>query len=421
MLNLLASAALAIIVSRALGPHGRGLFVLPGMLAALGGTSFSALKTALSRAMLQDRVGRGGVRAAVLSAIPLVAAGALVAILLAFILHESWAAAYGVAVLPFMAMAAIASGYSYGLGNVRLPNLITVSNTLVTLAFVGSGLLLEGRHASIAILMWFWATVVIGVVCMAGVLVHARTLKRDTVPVRTFFGYTLRLSGMYVVRVLNYRIDMYVIAFLTSLTGLGLYAVAVSGAEALLTATEVATVVTVPRIGALPRQEAAAFTARCLRYNLLLASMAAVGLAVVAPFAVVLIYGRAFASAVPSLQVLCAGVVALSLIGVVTNYYTLNTGKPLVPFAMQLGSMAVCLGLSFLLVPLVGIVGGAVATSVSYIASVGAVLVWFSREEKIALSTILLPRRDDVVYLWSRISARRRDGGFVAREDPARA
>jgi O-antigen/teichoic acid export membrane protein len=49
---------------------------------------------------------------------------------------------------------------------------------------------------------------------------------------------------------------------------------------------------------------------------------------------VVLIYGQPFAPAVPSLQVLCIGVVPLSLIGVVTNYYTLNTGRPIVPFLM---------------------------------------------------------------------------------------
>ncbi|MGH7329043.1 MAG: polysaccharide biosynthesis C-terminal domain-containing protein, partial [Polyangiaceae bacterium] len=352
--------------------------------------------------------GRGGVRAAVLSAVPLVAGGAIVASVLGMVLHALWAVPYAIAVLPFMAMATIASGYSYGLGNVRLPNAINLWSTIMTIAFIGSGLLLESRDASVAIVMWLAANVVLGVACMAGVLVHARKLKQDSVSTRKFLHYTLRLSGMYVARVLNYRIDMYVVAFLTSVTALGLYGVAVSGAEALLTFTEVAAVVTIPRIGALPRQEAAAFTARCLRYNLLLASIAAAALAIVAPFAVVLVYGRAFAPAISSLQVLCIGVVALSMIGVITNYYTLNTGRPMVALLMQLGSMAICVALSFLLVPVVGIVGAAIATSVSYVVSVTAILVWFSRQEKIALSAILLPQRDDIVYLWERTIPRAR-------------
>jgi O-antigen/teichoic acid export membrane protein len=403
LLNVAVTAALAILISRELGPHGRGVFVVPGMIAVLGSMAFSGLKTVISRAMLQDGRRRGAVRAALVCAVPLVTLGALASLVLTAILHEWWSAPYALAALPFMAMPMIASGYAYGLGDVRVPNWINLAISVVTLAFVAAGIVVEGRDAMVAVFAWLIANAVIGSVCLAGMLAHARTLPRDSVALRPFLGYAIRLSGLYVVRMLNYRVGMYVVTLLLSLTALGLYAAAVSGAETLLVVTEIASVVSVPRIGSLPREQAAAFTARCMRNNAFVASAIALVAILAAPFAVVSFYGRPFAAAVAPLQVLCVGVVALSQIGVVTNYYTLNAGKPIVPFLMQLASMLMCVLSSFVLIPAFGLVGAGVATSAAYIVSVAAVIGWFSRETKIPLHEILLLRREDVAWYRSRL------------------
>ena len=403
VLNIATSAALAILISRALGPHGRGLFVLPGMLAVLGSMAFSGLKTVLSRAMLYEGRRRGAVWAAMICSVPLVALGAVAAVVLAFVLHQMWAAPWAVAALPFMAMPVIASGYAYGLGDVRIPNWINFAIAGVTLAFVGTGLFVEGRDAYFAIVMWLVANAVIGVMCIVPMLVHARKLPRDRVALGPFFGYALRLSALYTTRMLNYRVGMYVITGLLSVTALGLYTAAVSGAETLLVITEVASVVSVPRIGSLPREQAAAFTARCMRNNAFIASAIACVAILLAPYAVVLFYGHPFAPAVAPLQVLCIGIVALSQIGVVTNYYTLNAGKPIVPFLMQLASMAMCVILSLVLVPVLGIVGAGVATSVAYIISVAAVIFWFARETRIPWREIVLIKREDVAWYRARL------------------
>jgi len=71
-----------------------------------------------------------------------------------------WAAPWAVAALPFMAMPVIASGYAYGLGDVRIPNWINFAIAGVTLAFVGTGLFVEGRDAYFAIVMWLVANAV---------------------------------------------------------------------------------------------------------------------------------------------------------------------------------------------------------------------------------------------------------------------
>jgi O-antigen/teichoic acid export membrane protein len=406
MLNVALSAALAILVSRALGPHGRGLYVLPGILAGLGSMAFSGLKTVISRAMLHEGRGRGAVTASLLSSIPLVALGAVASTVLAFVLHQTWAAPWAIAALPFMAMPVIASGYAYGLGDVRIPNWMNLALATVTLAFIGCGLVFEGRAASVAIFMWLAATIVVGVACLAWMLLQARKLPPDRVAFRPFFAYAIRLSGLYTTRMLNYRIGMYVITGLLSVTALGLYTAAVSGAESLFVVTEIASVVSVPRIGSLPRDEAAAFTARCMRNNAFIAGIVALVAILLAPYAVVLLYGHPFAPAILPLQILCVGTIALSQIGVVTNYYTLNAGKPIVPFLMQLASMLMCVALSFLFVPMMGIVGAGVATTVAYIASVGAVICWFARETRIPWREIVLIRREDVVWYRARLTGK---------------
>jgi O-antigen/teichoic acid export membrane protein len=118
-LSLVGSAGVGILVARALGPDGRGTYAVPAIVASFVATVFAGLATAIASSMLKDDAGRGALRAGILAAIPLVAAGAIVATALTATMHELWAAPYAVGVLPFMAASAIINGYGYGRKNVR--------------------------------------------------------------------------------------------------------------------------------------------------------------------------------------------------------------------------------------------------------------------------------------------------------------
>src|SRR5579884_3403136 len=93
-LTLVGTAGVSILVSRTLGPDGRGIYVIPGITASFIATMFAGLSTAVSASMLKDGAGRGAIRAGFLAAIPLVGIGALAAAILSFAMHSGWAAPF---------------------------------------------------------------------------------------------------------------------------------------------------------------------------------------------------------------------------------------------------------------------------------------------------------------------------------------
>jgi O-antigen/teichoic acid export membrane protein len=205
---------------------------------------------------------------------------------------------------------------------------------------------------------------------------------------------------------------VYLVASLASVTALGIYGVAVSGAEAMLTVTAVTEIFSRSRVRSLPREQAASLTATCLRDNLVLWSVTCAVAIFAAPYAVTLLYGPAFAGAIRPLQILLVGIVAVSLVSVLTNYYTVATGKTKVPFLMQATSTISCAAISMWLIPTMGITGAAIATTSSYLLTISSALIWFAYESRLPMHSVIFAGKADLdgflaasVQLWTKEKA----------------
>jgi O-antigen/teichoic acid export membrane protein len=377
VLSVAGSAAISILVSRVLGPGGRGTYVIPAIAVAFVATIFSGLSNATTRSMLKDHAGRGALRAGLLAAIPLVAGGMLATTVLTAGLHELWAAPYAAAALPFMAMASIVTGYAYGRHNVR-------------------GVAVFSAAVPVATPMWIAANALVATIGLGAVVRDSRRLSSLSAAAGPFLGFALRVGAAGVASTLNYRIDVYVVAAFTSHAQLGLYTLAVSAAETLLVASQVTAVVTVPHIAALSADEAARLTARCIRSTLLLAAAGAVALAIAAPLIVRALYGNAFEPAVGPLRILLLGIVPWSVAGLTSSYFTLNAGRPQYGLWTTCAAAVACGVLSLICVPRLGIAGGAIATSATYALSVVFDLFYFSRATGVGISRIVLPQAEDL-------------------------
>jgi hypothetical protein len=176
--------------------------------------------------------------------------------------------------------------------------------------------------------------------------------------------------------------------------------VAIAGAEALGVLTQVVQQVTMPRIGALETSEAARFVARCTRATLLPVVLLTVLAALVLPLLVRLLYGTPFLAAVPALRILLIGVAALYVGSLITNYFTLNLGRPQLSLGVAGVSAAICIVLSLVLVPRVGIIGGAIASSVAYLTGQVIALAVFWKLSSIGIAQTLLPQLKDLASLY---------------------
>jgi O-antigen/teichoic acid export membrane protein len=195
---------------------------------------------------------------------------------------------------------------------------------------------------------------------------------------------------------LNYRVDLYVVAALTTHAALGFYTTAVSAAETLLVAAQVGSIVTVPQMGSLPKDEAALLTARCVRNNFVFVGLCGLVAIFLAEPAVGLLYGRAFLPAVPPLRILVLGVVPWSAASIMSSYFTLNGRRPQVALCTAGLSAAACAAIAIVLVPHFGISGAAIATTVTYAGSVVVMSAYFSKQTKIPISRILFFQPEDL-------------------------
>jgi O-antigen/teichoic acid export membrane protein len=261
------------------------------------------------------------------------------------------------------------------------------------------GLFLFARSAWVAIAVWLISTTAVGAIGLAAVLLHARKLPAaENAPVgtREYLNFCVRVAGVNLVSLLNYRADLYIVAMLANTAALGMYTIAVSAAESLLVPTQVAALITSPHIGSLEVRPAAVLTARCVRNNMLVALVVCGVLFALAPAIVHLLYGNAFAPVVPALRVLLIGVFAMSLGSPMSSFFTLRLGQPEIPMRLAGISAAICLAMAFVLVPVSGMLGAATASTVAYIIGQSIAIWYFNRSARIGVVELLVPTGKDL-------------------------
>jgi O-antigen/teichoic acid export membrane protein len=338
-------------------------------------------------------------------------AGALAIVPIALFSGQQWAMLPAIVSLLPAATINLAAGYALGMKRVRYSTAINVAVTVVTLLFMIAGLLIAGRTASVAIVMWIAASFTVALVAGFGLLLHSRTLAGpDRIGAREFGVFAVKVGLVNLISLLNYRADLYIVALLTNPAELGMYTVAVSAAESLLVPTQVSALVTSPHIGSVDRATAARLTARCVRNNLIVALLVCGALFAFAHPIVRVLYGSAFTGVVPALRILLLGVVALSLGSPMSSYFTLKEGRPEVALWLAAGSAALCIGLSLILIPKIGMAGAATGSTAGYAVAQALAILYFQRETRTPLRTILIPTAEDFALYRSFLARMVADG-----------
>jgi len=388
---------MSILLARVLGPHDRGLYALgTGVYVGLVLSVFTGVASSTSYFMLNAEAGRGILRPALLAGLLFCVAGCVPVIAMAELGHNAWAAIPSIALLPCNVATMILLGYALGTKQIRWQTTYAVVSTAALLAGIGIAFVLVSRGAGAAIAAYVLVNAMVALASIAIVMRDSRRLPQGTVPFRAFLAFALRVGVASLVTLLNYRGDLYVVALLASPAVLGEYAVAIAAAESLLVVTQVAGIATSPHVGSMGRTAAAQLTAKCVRATFFFALAICVVFYAVAPYVVRLLYGAAYLPLVPALRVLLFAVLILSLSTPIQNFFTLKLGKPEVALVTAACAAAVCVALSWFLVPRIGMIGAAAATGVAYLISEGIRTTLFLRSTKMRLSDLFVPTRRDV-------------------------
>ncbi|WP_161668711.1 polysaccharide biosynthesis C-terminal domain-containing protein [Kallotenue papyrolyticum] len=276
-----------------------------------------------------------------------------------------------------------------------------LAQLLAALALVG-GLRLGPRGALWAMVLGAW--IGFGWTLRAVWRIGPPLPRLERAVLRPLLSLGLRGHVGNVVQTFNYRLDALLVQGFLGQAAVGLYQTGVLLAELLWYLPNAVSAALLPQIAATGDRT---LTPRATRQTVLLTGLGALGLLIVA-WPALRWLRPAYLGAFTPLAVLLVGVVALSIHKVLAGDLS-GRGLPQYPSLTSSVALVVTVGLDLLLIPRLGIVGAALASTLAYTTQTVILLWCYRRVSGVSWRALLVPRRADLAFY--RRLVRRREAG----------
>ncbi len=213
--------------------------------------------------------------------------------------------------------------------------------------------------------------------------------------IRQTLSYGAKSYLANVMMVINYRLDLFIIAGFLPLSEVGLYATAVTLAEMVGYLGNAVNTALIPKLASEKDSLTFSMTPKVTRLTIMLTFLAALGMAIIAYPLILLFFGARFSGAFYPLLVLLPGIVALGG-SVVLSGDLMARGKPIYSSISSGITVVLTLILDFTLIPLWGIMGASMASSLVYISLFTLNYVFYRRESGEKFKTVLIFTREDI-------------------------
>jgi O-antigen/teichoic acid export membrane protein len=225
----------------------------------------------------------------------------------------------------------------------------------------------------------------------------------DPALLRAVVGLGLRLHLGLISFLLLLRFDVFLVNLYRDPADVGVYSVAVLLAELAWLLTAPLTQAIIPFQAELSAHGAAPLAFKAARFNLALALMLSAAFAGTLWFVLPRLYGAQFADAYPALLLLLPGIAGVSVARPLTLVVT-RLGRPLLYSTTLLTAFALNCAINVALIPELGINGASLASSVAYLALATALIVWVLRTGRLGARDALLPTSADLATVRAALS-----------------
>ena len=201
---------------------------------------------------------------------------------------------------------------------------------------------------------------------------------------QSYLAYGLKLYIATLAQALNYRLDTLIVQAQLGSKEVGLYSVGVGASELLLFVPVSVAFVFYPKIASAPDESRNRMTLLTLGVSLYVVLLGGIALELLLPTLLPWAFGTPFAASVAAAQWLIPGMLALTVVRIL-SYASAGIGKPeYATYTMLVGVLGT-VPLDFLLIPKFGIVGAAMASLIAYSGSAVTVLTLYMRLRKISV------------------------------------
>jgi O-antigen/teichoic acid export membrane protein len=245
-------------------------------------------------------------------------------------------------------------------------------------------------------------TTAAGVVVGLGCCVWARrrlTVAETLVPARAFrraVSFGIKGWTSNVLQIVNYRLDLFILAAVASRAVVGRYAIAVAVTSTVWLLPQALASVAFPRIARLDSTGVEAdrtlVETKSLRISVLLSGLGAIVVAVALELLVVPVFGEAFSGSVVPGLLLLPGVAAVGVAKVLMAALA-GRGRPVYSLYAALVATPVTIALYAALIPWLDANGAALASTLSYLLTSGLLAFFFRRLSGLPLLPLLRPTR----------------------------
>jgi O-antigen/teichoic acid export membrane protein len=225
-----------------------------------------------------------------------------------------------------------------------------------------------------------------------------------TVREQAWFG--LKAGSVSVADFLNLRIDVFVVSIMLDARALGIYSLAVATGELMWQVSRPLTWTTIGRIASSERDYSIGLVARVARNTLAIELALGIVVFALAPAAVNLVYGQAYAESGMLVRWLLPGLILYAAHGGIGYFIMVKEGKPMTIFAIQVASTVACAAITALSLHRFGLVGAALATTITYCGCAVAKAVLFMRYSGISARALTVLQPQDLQRIRAFAGAR---------------
>lgn len=197
---------------------------------------------------------------------------------------------------------------------------------------------------------------------------------------------------------LNRRLDIFIVNYFLNPYQVGIYAIAVAVGELPWHLPSAAATVLFPWIADKNKVDAAKFTSYVLRNIFFVTAVIIVILALLGRVVITTLFGTAFEESVLLMYVLLPGILALGITRILGGHFQ-GSGRPELGTLMVVFSFIETIILDILLIPKMGALGAAIASSVAYITSALVGLIIFTKIWHVRITEAIIPRWREVTKI----------------------